>query len=98
MRRCQKNNSTLPFDFLRPQEILLYHRRYLQAAAEKLGFSTIEEAIIKTYRQTGSIRKTAVLLDSSYATMQAALVKLGEPIKRRGGNNNPYGRVKTVES
>ena len=98
MTAKQRDPQTLPFDFLLESSLRLYHRAYLQAAAEKLGFQQVERAIVHTYRATGSIPRTAELLDSSYTTIHDALVKLGEPLKQRGGANNPYGRRKTVTS
>ena len=67
-------------------------RKVWEASAKRLGYKTIEAAIVGTYQKTGSLRKTAELLNFSYTTVWHKLVKLGIPRRSPGGANNPYGR------
>lgn len=83
--------SQLTFLFGAPR-LRLYLLTYWQEAAACVGCARPEAAIIHTYRRTGSIAKTAAILNFSETTIRKHLHQLREPVKPRGGNNNPYGR------
>lgn len=81
---------------LRPVRYKL--RKTWEASAKRLGYTTVEAAIVGTYQKTGSLRRTAKLLNFSYTTVWHKLVKLGVPRRSPGGANNPYGRQGKVIS
>lgn len=64
---------------------------YWRAAMIRVGAQTFEDAIIKTYRRTRSLRKTAKILGFSYVTIREKLVLMGVKRGSPGGNNNPLG-------
>jgi len=70
-----------------------YLLSYWHEACEREGYESIAEAVVAIYRETGSLRRTARRLTFSRETMRRKLRALGEPMKRRGGRNNPWGRA-----
>ncbi len=89
MARTSPQQLSLPLELPSVQYKL---RRIWEASAKRLGYTTIEAAIVGTYQRTGSLRKTAELLNFSYTTVWHKLIKLGIPRRSPGGVNNPYGR------
>lgn len=70
----------------------LYYREYWAQAVARVGAASIKDAICQTYRDTGSVAKTANTLAFCETTIRNKLHTLGEPLKKPGGNNNPWGR------
>lgn len=67
-----------------------------QAQAEAQGFRVSSEAdldqvILTLYRREQSLRKTGEYLKVRGTAVRHHLCRLGEPLRPRGGNNNPTG-------
>ena len=83
--------AQLAFEFALP-ELTYKLRDYWQDAAERVDAPTIEIAIVTTYRKTGSVSRSATILAFSPTTIRRKLHALREPLRKRGGKNNPWGR------
>lgn len=62
------------------------------AAAKAAGFECVADWITAEYEETQSTRITAEALQTTPATINKWLTRLGYPKHGRGGNNNPKGK------
>ena len=70
------------------EEIRYQQRQERLEIAQSLGFDTISESIVETYRATGSSTKTGKLLGGLTAWAILKFIrKIGEPRNGRGGDH-----------
>lgn len=91
-RRRHSPQMLLPFA-QQPIRLRLKLRPYWEEAAERLGAESVELAILRAYREAGSLSAASKALGFSVTTVKEKLMLLGEPRRPRGGANNPYGRA-----
>lgn len=74
--------------------VKFWHREEKLAAAESLGFQSIEVAITTLYRCGWSTTKIGEHFQVTGPAIRYVLRRMSVPSRPQGGRNNPYGKPK----